>query len=327
MGRVPLLARWCPALFLEASIAASSLVPLPSLASTVAPESSDPAPLSFAELAARAEAHRAAGEHAEAAREFVAAYDALTEAEQGGLKGELTVSNAVDDFRLAQEGAPQSLELLEAEAALLERHGRRGSGLPAELREELERVETKIDELRSAQAIEAAALPTSTEEEARRTVQVQPPTETTATTGAVEERQGADGPEPVEPRARRSTEVVILGSGLVAIVAGASLLAGGAWTFGAANDRRDRQLAALTANDYPDEAGIRDRLDQWHQRGRGIASGLTVGGAVLMGLGIGLTSWGVARRTSARRPSERGAALVSPMVSRDRLGIAATVAF
>jgi hypothetical protein len=323
MSRPPALARWSRALLLVASIDAPCLVSWTSAASAAAPEIPEVGPVSFVERVARAEAHRAAGEHAEAARAFVVVYDALAEDEQGGLKGELMVSNAVDDFRLAQEAAPQSLALLEEEAALLERHAQRGDGLPAELVNELQRVEARIDALRRAQVIEAEPPPTATEAEAQPPAEMRP----MEAMEAVDEPHGADEPAPVVPRSRRSADVVVLGSGVVGIVAGASLLVAGVWTFGAANERRDRQLAALNANEYPDEAGIRDRLDQWHARGRGIATGLTIGGALLAGVGLGLTSWGLVRRTMEQRPRERGAARVTPMVSRDRLGIAATVAF
>ena len=257
---------------------------------------------SFSDLTTQAESHRAAGRYAESAQGFAAAYESLSEREQQGLKGEITIGNAVDDYRLAQQAKPESRGLLVQEIALLERYGKRVGGLPEELGKELGRAKARVEDLHRA-------------EEQRK-----------AETDPEPVREGTVAASEVEAPTRRAADLALVGSGAVALVGGVGLLGAGGWMFGAADQRRDEQLAALASDEYPDEASIRDELAQWHQRGRGLATGLVVSGAVLAGVGIGLTSWGVVRLRRAGG-SERRASVVMPVFSVDGAGIMARVAF
>jgi hypothetical protein len=245
---------------------------------------------------AEGDEHQAAGAHAEAARAYAKAFDAFAERSTSDAKEKQAVSLAVDEFRLAQQADPESLALLEEEAALLERfeaHPKHQGALPEGMSEELARLRARIEELRRQQ----------------------------------QRRDAEAAREPAVSSARLHRDVAILGSGVVGIVGGVALLGVGAWTFGEVRERREERLAAFEADEYPDEDGLRAALDQWHQRGRGIATGLVVGGAVLTGVGIGLTSWGAARLWRTRRAAKRRASVTVPMISLDRVGLVTTVRF
>lgn len=249
------------------------------------------------------DAHQAAGAHADAALAYAKAFEAYARRSTVDAKEKQAVSLAVDELKLAQEADPQSLALLEQEAALLERfiaHPKRRGAVPEGMAEELARVKKAI-------------------EERRRQAEAQ------AEVGQSEESERSEEPEP-DRRARREA-VAILSSGVVGIVGGAALVGAGMWTYAAGDQRRDAQLAALEDNDYLGEDGIRDRLGAWHQRGRAIATGLTVGGAVLAGAGIGLVAWGAVKLRRAGEGSKARASVVLPMVSRDGVGVVARVAF
>src|SRR5690606_17426099 len=81
------------------------------------------------------------------------------------------------------------------------------------------------------------------------------------------EERKLEPPESAEVDWRPPREAAaIVVSGVVEMVGGAALVGAGAWTLGAADERRDAQLAALAADAYPNEDGIRDELGQWHRR-------------------------------------------------------------
>lgn len=108
----------------------------------------------FEALTSRAEQLREAGDHVGAARAFAAAFHQLSTGDQAGLLGEITVSNAVDDFKLAQAGASDVLALLLEEASLLDRFAanpERTGPMPYGLSEEHARVKVRIVELGRAQ--------------------------------------------------------------------------------------------------------------------------------------------------------------------------------
>ena len=241
--------------------------------------------------------HQAAGAHAKAARAYAKAFDAFAKRSKRDAKEKQAVSLAVDEFRLAQQAEPESLALLEEEAALLERfeaHSEREGTLPEGLSEELSRLRATVEELRR--------------EEQR--------------------SQEVEGPrKPARSSVRWRHDVAILGSGVVGILGGVALLGGGIWTLRVANEHRDDRLAALDADEYPDEAGLRESLDQMHQRNRRTAIGLVAGGAVLAGVGIGLTSWGAMRLWRTRRASGRRVSFTVPMIAPDRAGLTTIVLF
>ncbi len=104
---------------------------------------------------------------------------------------------------------------------------------------------------------------------------------------------------------RLAIDTTIFGAGFIATLGGAVLLAGGTRILGSAIDRRDEQLELLETGDYADELGSRERLEQWYARGRGLAATALVGGTVLTGAGIGLTTWGAARGADERSVGSR----------------------
>ncbi|MCA9706105.1 MAG: hypothetical protein KDK70_09680 [Myxococcales bacterium] len=302
---------------------------LPSVTWAGPAEASSESPATFRELTEQAKQQRAAKAYAEAAHSLADAYGVLSEEEQAGLKGEITVSNAVDDFRRAQEQAPEDLVLLEDEVALLERfegNPQRQGEMPPGLAEELVRVRARIEVLRPAREEKADAIAQVVEgsesitpapiEKSQGTVAPQPKPESPS-----------PKPKPPPPRSRDVGGAALLGFGLAAVVSGVSLIGGGVWVFGAADERRSAQLAALDADEYPDEGGLRDGLDQWYQRGRGLGTGLVVGGAVLTGVGVALTAWGAARLRKRGRPTRRRASTLVPVASQRGLGLMVTAAF
>lgn len=246
------------------------------------------------------DAHQAAGAHAEAARAYAQAFDAFAQRAKSDAKEKQAVSLAVDEFKLAQDAEPRSLVLLEEEAALLARFVARTQDDGA-LLEERSRVRERIEALKAEEPEAKRREHDQTEEE-------------------VEWRPEPDG------RSRRQAAAIVA-SGVVGILGGAAVVGAGAWTFGAADDRRDAQLAVYDADEYPDEDGLREDLDQWHQRGRGIGTGLVVSGAVLAAAGIGLTAWGVVRLRRAGKRSNARAEGVLPMVGPDGVGVVARVVF
>lgn len=246
------------------------------------------------------DAHQAAGAHAEAARAYAQAFDAFARRTKSDAKEKQAVSLAVDEFKLAQDAEPRNLVLLEEEAALLARFVARTKDDRA-LLEERSRVKERLDALGAEEAEAKPHEPDQAKKE-------------------VERRREPDD------RSRRQAAATVA-SGVVGILGGAAMVGVGAWTFGAADDRRDAQLAVFDADEYPDEDGLREDLDRWHQRGRGIGTGLVVSGAVLAAAGIGLTAWGVVRVRRAGKGSSARAEAVLPMVGPDGVGVVARVVF
>lgn len=137
----------------------------PAMAGVIAAAMAEPT--SSAELMEQAEAQRAQGAFLASARSFVAAYDALSAEEQLGLMGEITINNAADLFRVAQQQDPKNLALLQEEATVLQRflqaRGRAHpstpleDAVPPELIEERDRVDAEIERLQRAQESAEAA--------------------------------------------------------------------------------------------------------------------------------------------------------------------------
>ena len=247
------------------------------------------------------DAYQAAGAHAKAARAYAQAFDAFAQRAKTDAREKQAVSLAVDEFKLAQDAEPRSLVLLEEEASMLARFVARTQDDQALLEERL-RVKERIEALKAEGGALGPHEPNQIEE--------------------VEQR-----PEPEPDGRSRRQAAGILASGVVGILGGATLVGAGAWTFGAANERRDALLAVFDAGEYPDENGLRDDLDQWHRRGRGIGTGLVVSGAVLSAAGIGLTAWGAARMRRAGKRSSARAEAVLPMIGPDGVGVVSRVVF
>lgn len=265
------------------------------------------------------DAQQAAGAHAEAARTYAKAFDTFARRTKADGKEKQAVILAVDAFTAAQAQAPESLELLEEEAALLERFVAR-VGDETALVEERARVKERIEAVKREREVEAERREreeaAAKREEAERLER--------------EKREVTDSePTALDPRLRRKGAVLVA-SGVVGLVGGAALVGAGAWTLGAADERRDIRLAELEARleagEDLDEAGIRDNLDQWHQRGRSLGVGLAVSGAVLAAAGIGLTAFGAVKLRRAGKGAGARASVV-PMISRDAAGLAAVVVY
>lgn len=300
-------------LLLEMSLGGMRLEPRPVAVPAVAPRTNT---ASFDELIAQAEANRVAGSRAASARAFVAAYDALTENEKGGLKGEITVSNAVEDFQLAQEQEPDRLALLEEEAAILARladHPARGGHVPPGLADELVRVTEEITLYTAEDADSSASL------EALNDAIPTPHRELTHV---------ASEPGPAETKWWSSAAVdgVVMGVGLACTIGGSTLASVGAWNLRHVDRRGDELLVALATNDggTPKMRDmLRDELDRWQDRWTGIAMGLAAGGTALIVAGAGLTVWGAVRRHRGRTPDGR-ASMVHPFFSGHAAGVIVT---
>jgi hypothetical protein len=299
-------------------LAGAQLMSLPAVAvAVVAPADPQGDPQAFAERRSRAEEQRAAGRYSESARSFASAYDALSEREQAGLKGEIAVSNAVDDFKLAQEQAPEELALLAEEVALLERfegNPKRKEAMPVGLAEELARVKARVEEVRRVREEAAAAEERRKAEEQRKAEEAAKAEEQRkAQTGADDRVEVLDD----EPPPRRKGGAAILGVGVASMVGGVALVASGAWNLGNVRRRGDELLATIEA-----EAGgtpemrdaLRGEVEAWRKDWRGIGTGLVVGGAVLAAAGVGLATWGVVRMRRGK-PRAGKVSVVRPMVS------------
>lgn len=291
-------------------------------------------PTSFDEWIEQATAQRERESFSESARSFVAAVEVLPEDEQVGLMAEIAINNAVDDYRLAQVREPGNMALLEEELEFLERLDRAyakagAEAMPPALVDELERVRTGLAELRrgrQGQGKEAVmnAEAAKRAEAARKTEAAEAAREADALRSAEAARKGDQ-----EAKRRRVVDRAILGSGVVSFVGGTALVASGAWNLGNIRQRGDELLAEVessTARTADDRAAVREQIEDWQARWRGIGTGLVVGGAVAMAAGVGLTAWGAVRMRK-RQTGSRRASVVSPIVARERVGLQVTVRF
>lgn len=127
------------------------------------PAQAAPAPQAegFKALTEQAEQQRAAGDHTAAARSFKAAFGALSQADQADLLGEITVNNAIDEYKLAQAAAgADELTLLYEEADLLESFASnplRTGLMPFGMNEEHARTAVRTVELERAQGGDGGA--------------------------------------------------------------------------------------------------------------------------------------------------------------------------
>lgn len=269
------------------------------------------------------DAQQAAGAHAEAARTYAAAFDAFARRTKPDGKEKQAVSLAVDEFTAAQAQAPESLELLEEEAALLERFVAR-VGDETALVEERARVKERIAALKREQA-EAerrereAAAEAAAQEQAREAGGTEPGgTEPEAGMVVV----GEDDPRPH----RKGGGVAIVSVGAASMVGGVALLASGVWNLGNVARRGDELLALVDANEggTPEmREAFRGDVDEWRDEWRGIGTGMVVGGVVLAAAGVGLTTWGVVRLRKGKRGGQQ-ARMVRSMISGRVVGLVVT---
>lgn len=267
-------------------------------------------------LMAAADSERTRGEHAAAARSYTAAYQALPEADQPGLMGELAIDNALVEYGEAHEEQPEELALLEEPLALLDafietRARAHAAGLaeavPPRLEQERERLRAMLEEAR------IASMPEPEE----------PVDEVSPISPVIEDEPTQDRP------GNRKADVTIVASGVALLVGGAALVGSGIWNFATVNRQVQSRRTALDAGLFTDEAQdefLAD-LSQWENRWRGTATGLVVAGSILAATGVGLTTWGAVRMRRNGRASKRQASVGVPLVSRGRVGVVLTVDF
>lgn len=268
------------------------------------------------------DAQQAAGAHAEAARKYAAAFDAFARRAKADGKEKQAVSLAVDEFTAAQAQAPESLELLEEEAALLERFVAR-VGDETALVEERARVKERIAALKREQAEaerrEREAAEAAKQEQAREGEGTEP--------GGTEPEAGMVVVGEDDPRShRKGGGVAIVSVGAASVVGGVALLASGAWNLGNVARRGDEKLAALDANGGGSSEmreAFRGDVEAWREQWRGIGTGMVVAGAVLAAAGVGLTTWGVVRMRKGKRGGQQ-ARVVRPMISGRGVGLVVT---
>lgn len=299
---------------LSAFSVAALLVALPSVA-VGAPDTA-----SYTELTDKAKEHRAAGRHDEAAHAFAAAFDKLSDDEKRGLMGEITISNAMDDYRKAQEASPKSVGLLFQEASLLERYGDHIGGLPDELQMELERVKAIVDELhREEEEHRAEQRLAENERKAKERLEA----EKEEGSGTGEKLAEPEMPPPESPPSRQTANVVILGAGVASFVGGTALVAAGARNIRHVEQRRGELLAELDANQGGTQEmrnGLLRQIEDWRDQWRRIGTGMAVTGGALIGVGIGLAVWGAASMRSNKDGPKR-ASVFSPTLSENGAGI------
>ncbi|MEM9457689.1 MAG: hypothetical protein AAGF11_26150 [Myxococcota bacterium] len=294
-------------------------------------------PTSFDEWIEQATAQRERESFAESARSFVAAVEVLPEDEQVRLMAEIAINSAVDDYRLAQQREPGNMALLEEELAFLERLDRAyakagAGGMPPALVDELSRVRTGLAELRKGRQEQDKEAATNAEAakraEAARKAEAAKAAEAAREADALRSAEAASKGDQ-DAKRRRVADRAILGSGVVSFVGGTALLANGAWNLGNIRRRGDELLAEVeisTARTADDRAAVREGVEDWQARWRGIGTGLVVGGAIAMAAGVGLTAWGAVRMRK-RQTGSRRASVVSPIVSRERVGMQVMVRF
>lgn len=282
-------------------IAALLCVSLPLLASAQMVPGGDVPARTFDDARADAVEQREAGDHASAARSFVAAYGALSAEERVGARGEFVVSAAVDDFRLAQQANPDDLSLLQEETEILEhfdqertkaRSEGRSEATPEWLLEELMRVRRRTEELARASR---ASQDDNSPQEQEAAPDVPPPVVPPPDEKETNRKTRRDD------RPDRQLDVELLGGGLAAFVVGTSLIAGGA--YGRANTRDETE-----SNRY------------------GLSNGLMITGVVATAAGIGLVGWG-AVRMKKRNEQRVVARLLVPSVSRSGFHISVSARF
>lgn len=228
---------------------------------------------SFDALMADADAARSNNDSSAALRLHVRAHRALAPADRVGLMGEIAIENALDDLDASpmpeEDGAALHPWLVQAVDERQAAHRRDEAGPVPE---------------RWLTTLEALTPP-------------EPPPEP--------EVEAPIAPAPVDPApARRTTPTrdrALLGTGIGLTLAGAGLLGGGIAVLGRVADQPEEpQWPSPSAAQSPEADAYRDDLDQWQSRGRGIGTGLIVGGALVATGGIVLTTWSAVRMRKQR---------------------------
>lgn len=294
----------------------------------------------FDGLMTQAEQQRNDGDHAAAARSYAAAYRALSETEQRGLKGELAVDNALAEYRAARDQQPGDLDLPRELLGLLDafidaRTQAHAAGRAEDVPPRLEEERTRLEEDERARRDERLQDAQDEKDEeplpAPDPVVPAPQAETMVPDEAPAPRTDPEPePEPQpEDSASRGADTAILMGGAVALVGGSALVGGGAWNFVMTDRRARARLQALEDGEFTELAReeFRAELSAWQDQWRGKATALVVAGSVLAATGIGLTTWGAVRMRKDGRASTRRVRMVVPVSSRERVGIVVRLGF
>jgi hypothetical protein len=258
-----------------------------------------------------------AGDHAAAARAYAQAHGSYAKRTTIGapdVKEKQALSLALDELGLAQAAVPGSFELLEVELALLEEHERRmGGKLPAALAQERERVQGRIAELRAEE--------TARDEHERREAEALKAEPAPEQSEPMVSEKGAATQG--EPRVRKGGPAIV-SAGAVSLAGGVAMLASGVWNLGNVRRRGDELLGTIAdaeggTPEMRDE--LRQEVEAWQTRWRGIGTGLSVGGAVLAATGVGLTVVGIVRMRQGKRVGGH-AMVVGPVISGREVGVA-----
>lgn len=273
--------------------------------------------------------HVEAGDHVEAARAYSRAYAAYSQRGKRETTEKQAFSLALDELGLAQAAEPASIELLEEEAALLDRYEERMGELTPALVVERDRVVARIAALRAEQEQREAEDRARQEEEARAR------REEEARRKAAEAEGHKDGARPGNEQGRVEREpgvrsgpgkggVVLVSVGAVSLAGGVALLASGVWNIGNVRRRGDELLEAIdgSENGTPEMRGeLRQEVEDWQTQWRIVGTGLAVGGAMMAAVGVGLTSVGIVRMRRNKRMVGH-AMVVGPVMSGGEVGIA-----
>lgn len=263
----------------------------------------------FDELMSQAEAQRTSERHSEASRSSAAAYHALGPQQRTGLLGEIALDNAWADYESAAAADTElSLELTRAITALLEtaisersQAHRTGTAdvTPQRWRDALSQVhpapEPEPEPEPEPRVLAEKALP-------RHDVVV---------------LHEADAEQP------RIRAQPILTAGVIGVVAGGGVIAVGLATWKRVDLLATQSRASLVNEADSDDVLETRRADitRWERRGRGVATGVVVGGSALVATGAALVVWHTLRKRKRRTDAN---VAFHPMLSGNQVGVSIT---
>ncbi|MBL4686086.1 MAG: hypothetical protein JKY37_15945 [Nannocystaceae bacterium] len=245
----------------------------------------------FDALMSQAEAQRAGEHHVEASRNYAAAYYALGPEQRTGLLGEIALDNAWADYESSVAANTKPLAgLTQTVTAVLE---------------------TAVGERSQAHRM-GTADPTP-RRWSKALLQLQPTPEPAA---LAEEPQphhdvvtlhqpDANRPDTNRPDANqnRSRARPVLTAGVIGVIAGGGVIAVGLATWKRVDVLATQSRASLVNDAESDDVLENRRADiaRWERRGRGVATGVIVGGSVLVATGAGFVVWHLLRKRKRNR--------------------------
>ncbi len=260
--------------------------------------------MAFDQLIERAEQERTQTKYEQSARSYAAAYHSLSTEERVGLKGEIAVENALSSYRLAYQLQPNRVFLEEPVRLLEEFAETRGQAhlmgqakaVPVRLRAELPRLQKKLDDTRPSEEPSAAPL---------------------------DEVKSED-------RDQSLVDVVLLATGLASSTLGVGLLVRGTRISIRTERLANERLEGLLDLDISQSAALvyRRDLETWKRQSQRVSRNLMVAGSLITVAGGTLALVGGIRMVRKnRRRSARQVSIGLPVVLRDRIDVAVTLAF